>query len=80
VLGTGITCTLSGSDDIAAFASSIPSAAARLYFESAAATMRQTELGNMSFQAVVRDDVQAVLGRPGMTVRQWAQENLGSSS
>jgi uncharacterized protein YbjT (DUF2867 family) len=79
VLETEITCTLSGSEDIAAFASSIPSAAARLYFESAATTMRQTELGNMSFQAVVRDDVNTVLGRPGMTVRQWAQENLGPS-
>ncbi|MEV8569598.1 hypothetical protein AB0436_29135 [Streptomyces sp. NPDC051322] len=48
--------------------------------ESAVATMRQTVLGNMGFEAVVRDDVQTVLGRPGTTVEEWARENLGPTA
>ncbi len=79
-LGTTITCSLSGPDDLAAYVRSIPSAADRLYMDSAVATMRQTVLGNMGFQAVVRDDVQTVLGRPGTTVEEWARENLGSAT
>ncbi|NUP42670.1 MAG: NmrA family NAD(P)-binding protein [Streptomyces sp.] len=80
VLGTEITCSVSGPDDLAAYASSVPSAADRLYMESAVATMRQTVLGNMGFEAVVRDDVQTVLGRPGTTMEQWARENLGPTA
>ncbi|MET7370220.1 NAD(P)H-binding protein [Streptomyces sp. NPDC005566] len=80
VVGTEITCTVSGPDDLAAYVNSIPSAADRLYMESAVATMRQTVLGNMGFQAVVRDDVRTVLGRPGTTVEEWARENLGSTT
>jgi uncharacterized protein YbjT (DUF2867 family) len=77
--GTEITCSVAGPDDLAAYVSSIPSAPERLYMDSAVATMRQTVLGNMAFQAVVRDDVQTVLGRPGTTVREWAQQNLLST-
>ncbi|MEV0529895.1 NmrA family NAD(P)-binding protein [Streptomyces sp. NPDC050439] len=80
VLGTEITCSVSGPDDLAAYVSSVPSAAERLYMESAVATMRQTVLGNMGFEAVVRDDVQTVLGRPGTTVEEWARENLGPTA
>ncbi|SIO86356.1 NmrA family NAD(P)-binding protein [Nocardiopsis sp. JB363] len=78
VMGDEITCSVSGPDDLAAYVGSIASAGDRLYMESAVATMRQTVLGNMEFQAVVRDDVQTVLGRPGTTVAQWARQNLGS--
>lgn len=80
VLGTEVTCSVSGPDGLETSVRSIPSAADRLYMESAVATMRQTVLGNMAFQAVVRDDVQTVLGRPGTTVKEWARENLGSAT
>ncbi|MEU0238603.1 NmrA family NAD(P)-binding protein [Nocardiopsis sp. NPDC006198] len=79
VLGTTITCSVAGPDDLASYVGTIPSAGDRLYMESAVATMRQTVLGNMAFQAVVRDDVRTVLGRPGTTVREWAQHNLLST-
>lgn len=79
VTGTEITCSVSGPEDLAAYVGTIPSAGDRLYMESAVATMRETVLGNMEFQAVVRDDVQTVLGRPGTTVREWAKKNLVSA-
>ncbi|MEV7020076.1 NmrA family NAD(P)-binding protein [Streptomyces sp. NPDC093991] len=80
VLGTKVICSMPGPEALAAHAGSIPSAADRLYAESAVATMRQTALGNMKHQAVIRDDVQTVLGRPGTTVAEWARENLASAT
>ncbi|MEU1483104.1 NmrA family NAD(P)-binding protein [Streptomyces sp. NPDC005752] len=80
VRGAQITCTVSGPEGLADYVSSIPSAGDRLYMESAVATMRQTVLGTMEFQAVVRDDVRTVLGRPGTTVEEWARENLGPTA
>lgn len=75
-LGVDITCTVGNSQQTAAYAAQIPSAADRLYLESAADRMRQAELGRMEFDATVHDDVQTALGRPGTTITQWARENL----
>lgn len=58
-----------------AFATS-PDLAARNYMESAAITMELAAAGSLAHQAVVRDDVQTVLGRPGLTLAEWVRKNL----
>lgn len=40
----------------------------RLYLQSAAQKMRLASSGELSFEFQERDDVQAVLGRPGIRV------------
>ncbi|MET7324892.1 NmrA family NAD(P)-binding protein [Streptomyces sp. NPDC005549] len=80
VLGRKITYTSMGPDDLADGVAKIPSAAKRLYMQSAVQTMRQAVLGNMRFQNVVRDDVQTVLGRPGVTVREWARRTFADAT
>ncbi|MFE8961436.1 hypothetical protein [Streptomyces iakyrus] len=69
-----------GPDDLADGVAKIPSAAERLYMQSAVQTMRQAVAGNMKFQNVVRDDVQTVLGRPGVTVREWARRTFADAT
>jgi uncharacterized protein YbjT (DUF2867 family) len=77
-LGRDITCVDQGSESLAEAARQVPQAGAGLYLASAAQKMRLAASGNLSFEAQVRDDVQTVLGRPGLTVAQWAKENLSS--
>lgn len=55
---------------------SIPKATDRAYMESAVITMELGAAGKLSNQAVVRDDVQKVLGRPGTTMAEWARQNF----
>jgi NAD(P)H dehydrogenase (quinone) len=52
----------------------IPSVATRAYMESALITLDLCVSGQMKAQTVVRDDVQTVLGRPGLTIAEWAQD------
>lgn len=61
-------------DELVELVATMPTAGERLYMESAVETMREAVAGRMTFQTVVRDDVQTVLGRPGITIRQWAQK------
>ncbi|MCG7379750.1 NmrA family NAD(P)-binding protein [Paenibacillus sp. ACRSA] len=46
------------------------------YTESAVITMKLGSTGQMTAQTVVRDDVFTVLGRPGLTMAEWARQNL----
>lgn len=55
---------------------SIPDASSRAYMESAVITMELGGAGKLAHQAVTRDDVQKVLGRPGTTMAEWAKQNL----
>lgn len=52
----------------------IPSVATRVYMESALTTRDLCVSGQMRAQTVVRDDVQTVLGRAGLTVAKWARD------
>ncbi|MDR6671218.1 NmrA family NAD(P)-binding protein [Rhizobium sp. 1399] len=54
----------------------IPDASSRAYMESAVITMELAAAGKLAYQAVARDDVQKVLGRPGTTMAEWAKQNL----
>jgi NAD(P)H dehydrogenase (quinone) len=78
-LGVPIACEVQGPEGVAAYASTIESAAARLYMESAAQKMGEAQSGNMAFETVVRDDVATVLGRPGTTVAQMARQMIGAA-
>lgn len=62
--------------NLAEMISSIPNAAARTYMESAVITMELAAAGKLSHQAIVRNDVETVLGRPGTTMAEWARSNL----
>lgn len=75
-LGTDITCTIQGPDDLAAYFETIPSAGTHLYMESAVHKMRQTIAGNMTFEAEVHTDIETVLGRPATTIAEWTRTNL----
>jgi uncharacterized protein YbjT (DUF2867 family) len=80
VLGRKITYKSLGPDGLAADVAKITSAGERLYMESAVQTMREAVAGNMKAQTVVRDDVQTVLGRPGITIREWARHTLADAA
>ncbi len=80
VLGRKITYESLGPDDLAHHVAKITSTGERLYMESAVQTMREAVAGNMKFQTVVRDDVQTVLGRPGITIREWARQTLADAT
>lgn len=62
--------------DQKAYASSIQDVGVRYYMDSAAITMDLAAGGQMGYQAVVRDDVHAVLGRPGISIVDWAKKYL----
>nr|WP_314258006.1 NmrA family NAD(P)-binding protein [uncultured Devosia sp.] len=62
--------------DLATYVETISDAGVRNYMESAVITMDLGGAGKMSSQAVVRDDVQTAVGRPGMTMAEWARQNL----
>lgn len=62
--------------NLAEMISSIPNAAARTYMESAVITMELASAGKLSHQAVARNDVETVLGRPGTTIAEWTRSNI----
>lgn len=76
VTGRTITCHAGSPDDLAQYVSTITNTSVRAYMESAVLTMQLTVAGELGFQTVVRDDVAKVLGRPGMTVAEWARRTL----
>jgi len=45
--------------------------------QSAAITMELAAEGRLAYQAVVKDDVQKVLGRAGTKMDEWVRQNLG---
>ncbi|MFJ5360287.1 NmrA family NAD(P)-binding protein [Pectobacterium sp. CHL-2024] len=63
-------------EDQRSYLSTIEDAGTRYYMQSAAITMELAAEGKLGYQAVVRDDVQKVLGRPGKKMEEWVRQNL----
>ncbi|OMF94062.1 NmrA family NAD(P)-binding protein [Paenibacillus sp. FSL R7-0273] len=76
VSGKEIKCNTNDPENLEAYVSQMKMAPERAYMESAVITMKLAVTGQMSAQTIVRDDVLTVLGRPGMTMTEWAQKNL----
>lgn len=74
--GTSVTCNAMPPEALAHYVASIEDTSVRAYMESAVITMKRMASGDFKPQTVVRDDVAKVLGRPGMTVAEWARRNL----
>lgn len=79
VLGRKIRYDSKFPEDLADIVSKIPSAGTRLYMESAVQRIREAVAGRMTFQRNERDDVQTVFGRPGTTIREWAEARAAVS-
>lgn len=62
--------------DQRSYLSSIEDTGVRYYMQSAAITMELAAAGKLGYQAVVKDDVQKVLGRPGTKMEEWVRQNL----
>lgn len=76
VAGREIRCIENSSSELASYVKTIEDTGARAYMESAVVTMKLAESGQMDAQTVVRDDVLTVLGRPGISVADWARKSL----
>ncbi len=76
VSGKEITCEIKNPEDLKGYMDYVPTIPMKAYMESAIITMELAKAGKMEAQLVVKDDVQTVLGRPGVTMEQWAKENL----
>lgn len=74
--GKEIKCKIQNPDDLKTYIEQIPSVSVKAYMESAYITMKLAKEGKMQAQTVVKDDVQTVLGRPGLTMAEWAKQNL----
>ncbi|PFW47031.1 NmrA family NAD(P)-binding protein [Priestia megaterium] len=74
--GKEIKCITLNPADLEAYVAQITSAPERAYMESAVITMKLAAAGQMTLQNVVRDDVLTVLGRPGITMAEWARQNF----
>ena len=75
VLGRKITCKKESPDAIEKAAEQAPPGMG-LYLQSAAKKMRLAASGELPVELQVRDDVLTVLGRPGLTVAEWAKKHL----
>lgn len=75
VLGREITCRKASPDTIDQAAEQAPPGMG-LYLQSAAIKMRLAASGELPVELQVRDDVLTVLGRPGLTVAEWAKKHL----
>lgn len=74
--GKEIKCIALDPASLEAYVTQITSVPERAYMESAIITMELAAAGQMTAQTVVRDDVLTVLGRPGITMAEWAQQNF----
>ena len=74
--GTTVTCNAMPPEALAHYVASIEDTSTRAYMESAVITMKRMASGDFKPQTIVRDDVLKVLGRPGITVADWARSNL----
>jgi len=75
VLGRKITCKKASPDTIDQAVKQAPPGMG-LYLQSAAKKMRLAASGELPGELQVRDDVLTVLGRPGLTVAEWAKKHL----
>lgn len=74
--GKQIKCNVQQPEDLKIYIEQIPSVSVKAYMESALITMKLAKAGKMEAQTVVKDDVQTVLGRLGLTMAEWAEQNL----
>ncbi|RZJ74244.1 MAG: NAD-dependent epimerase/dehydratase family protein [Flavobacterium sp.] len=74
--GKEIKCNVLNPEDLKSTIQQIPSVSVKAYMESAYTTMKLAKEGKMKAQTVVKDDVLTVLGRPGLTMEEWAKQNL----
>lgn len=74
--GKQIKCNVLNPEDLQSMIEQIPSISAKAYMESANITMQLAKEGKMKAQTIVKDDVLTVLGRPGLTMAEWAKTNL----
>lgn len=74
--GIHIKCHAMTPDVLAGHVKDIPATSVKAYMESAVVTMQLAAAGRMTAQTIVRDDVAKVLGRPGMSMADWAKRNL----
>lgn len=74
--GKDIKCNVLNPENQKAMFDQIPSTSVKAYMESAHITMRLAKNGEMKAQTIVKDDVLTVLGRPGLTMEEWASQNL----
>ncbi|PEZ06858.1 hypothetical protein CN330_26720 [Priestia megaterium] len=74
--GKEIKCIMSDPSVLEAYVDQITKTSERTYMESAVITMKLAAAGQMTLQNVVRDDVLTVLGRPGITMAEWARQNF----
>ena len=75
VTGRGIKCNLQGADDIEALFTSSDIPFESWYAKGAVEFLRQVVDGRMGNIGSVRDDVPNILGRPALTLRQWATQH-----
>jgi len=78
--GMDIQCQVLTPDVLVEQVKAITATPVRAYMESAVITMQLAQAGKMTAQAVVRDDVAKVLGRPGISMAEWARRNLRPTS
>ena len=78
--GKVIKCNALSPENLKEYVNQIKSIPVRAYMESAYITMQLAAAGKMSAQTVVHDDVLTVLGRPGITMAEWARQYLVTSN
>ena len=75
VTGRDIKCDLQGADDIEALFTSSDIQFESWYAKGAVEFLRQVVDGRMGNIGSVRDDVPNILGRPALTLREWATQH-----
>ncbi|PAD37113.1 hypothetical protein [Terribacillus saccharophilus] len=76
--GKEIKCNYIDKQQQVAMFDQITSAPIRSYMESATITMELTRTEKFAAQNVLRDDVMTVVGRPGTTMKEWAENYFNS--
>ncbi|WP_405152323.1 SDR family oxidoreductase [Paenibacillus sp. FSL K6-0108] len=76
ISGKQINCFTLDPSALEAHVSQVSDTGERAYMESAVITMKLGATGQMTAQTVVRDDVFTVLRRPGLSMAEWARQNL----
>lgn len=77
--GREIKCNYVDKEQQVAMFDQITSAPVRSYMESATITMELTRTEKFAAQNVRRDDVMTVVGRPGTTMKKWAESYFNST-
>lgn len=76
--GREIKCNYIDKEEQVAIFDQFTSAPVRTYMNSATIIMELTKEGKFAGQDVIRDDVMSVVGRPGTTMKEWAENYFNS--